>query len=103
MMKSRDFRVLFLHEWESKNNAAATARNINAAFGNGSVNKGTIRRWYVKFEIWKKKKSHKRRQGQTRIIVDSEKFYEQWLKKIRAILSEIMQKLVCFLKPFHVI
>ena len=30
--------MLFLYEWKSKHNAAAAARNINAAFGNGSVN-----------------------------------------------------------------
>ena len=49
-MNSRDFRVLFLCERKSKHNAAATARNINAAFGNGSVNEHTIRHWYKKFE-----------------------------------------------------
>ena len=49
-MNFRDFRVLFLHEWKSKHNAAAAAQNIYAAFGNGSVNECTIRRWYAKFE-----------------------------------------------------
>ena len=44
-MNSKDFRVLFLYEWKSKHNATAAARNINAAFGNGSVNERTIRRW----------------------------------------------------------
>ena len=49
-MNSRDFRVLFLYEWKSKHNTAATARNMNAVFGNGSVNERTFRRWYAKFE-----------------------------------------------------
>ena len=38
-MNSKDFRMLFLFEWKSKHNAAAAARKINAAFGNGSENK----------------------------------------------------------------
>ena len=42
------FRMLFLCEWKSKHNAAAVARNINAAFG--SVNECTIQHWYAKFE-----------------------------------------------------
>ena len=49
-MNSSVLKVLFLHEWKSKHNAAAAAWNINAAFGNGSVNERTIRRWYAKFE-----------------------------------------------------
>ena len=49
-MDSRDFRVQFLYEWESKHNTAAAARNIIATFGNGSVNEHTIRNWYAKFE-----------------------------------------------------
>ena len=39
-----------MHEWKSKHNAAAAARNINAAFGNSSVNERTIWHWYAKFE-----------------------------------------------------
>ena len=38
-MHSRDFKVPFLYEWGRKHNAAATAGNINASFGNGSANK----------------------------------------------------------------
>ena len=43
-MNSRDFRVLFLYEWKNKHNAEAAARNVNASFGNGSVNERAIRR-----------------------------------------------------------
>ena len=43
-MNSRDFRRLFLHEWKSKHNVAAAARNIDVTFGNGFVNERTIRR-----------------------------------------------------------
>ena len=49
-MNFKDFRVLFLYKWKSKHNAAEAARNINAAFGNDSVNEHTIRCWYAKFE-----------------------------------------------------
>ena len=37
-MNSKDFRKLFLYERKSKHNDAAAPRNINAAFGNCSVN-----------------------------------------------------------------
>ncbi|GFY74909.1 hypothetical protein TNIN_225541, partial [Trichonephila inaurata madagascariensis] len=47
---SRDFRVLFLYEWKSDQNAAAAALNINVKFGDDSVNEHIIRRWYAKFE-----------------------------------------------------
>ena len=63
-MNSRDFRELFLYEWESKHSAAVAARNINAEFGNGSVNECTIRHWYAKFKTGNE--SHKQRPGQTR-------------------------------------
>ena len=33
-----------------KDNAVAAARNINAAYGNDSVNEHTIWHWYAKFE-----------------------------------------------------
>ncbi|GFY48029.1 hypothetical protein TNIN_419831 [Trichonephila inaurata madagascariensis] len=46
----RNFRVLFLYERKSDHNAAAVARNINTAFGSGSVSKRTIQRWCAKFE-----------------------------------------------------
>ena len=42
--------MIFLYEWENKHNAPAAAEYINAAFGNGSVNQRTIRRWYANFE-----------------------------------------------------
>ena len=42
--------MLFLYEWESKHNALAASRSINAAFGTCSVNERTIQRWNAKFE-----------------------------------------------------
>ncbi|KOC61213.1 Histone-lysine N-methyltransferase SETMAR [Habropoda laboriosa] len=49
-MNQRDFRVIFLYEWKSGHNAAVAARNINAAFGNDTVNERAVRRWFEKFE-----------------------------------------------------
>ena len=43
-MNSRDLGVIFLYDRKSKDNAAAIAPNINAAFGNGSDNECNIRR-----------------------------------------------------------
>ena len=42
-MNSRDFGVLFLHEWKNKH---------NATFQNDFVNESIIGRWYAKFETW---------------------------------------------------
>ena len=40
-----------MYKWKNKHNAAAAAQNINAAFGNGSVNEHTIQCWYATLEI----------------------------------------------------
>ena len=48
-MNSRSFRMLFLLQWKSKHNAAAVARNINAAFENNYANECTIQHWYANF------------------------------------------------------
>ncbi|GFY71630.1 probable ATP-dependent DNA helicase HFM1 [Trichonephila inaurata madagascariensis] len=40
-VNSRDFIVLFLYEWKSDHNVAVAARNINAAFRDGSINEQT--------------------------------------------------------------
>ncbi|KAE9412079.1 hypothetical protein Angca_003844, partial [Angiostrongylus cantonensis] len=49
-MNQRDIRVVFLYQWQSGHNAAAGARNVNTAYGDGFVNELTIRHWYTKFE-----------------------------------------------------
>ena len=49
-MNSRDFRGLFLYEWESKHKVITAAQNVNAAFGNGSINERTIQSCYGKFK-----------------------------------------------------
>ena len=49
-MNSKDFRMLFLYEWKSKQNAAAAAQDINAALENDSVSEHTIRLWFAMFE-----------------------------------------------------
>ena len=78
-MNSRDLRVLFLYEWESQHNEAAAVRNINTAFGNGSVNECTIRRWPAKFETGMRVSQMKA--AYTQRLSWTMKFYEQQLKK----------------------
>ena len=48
-MSLNDFRPIFLYEFKLNQSAAVTARKINLAFGNDSVNERTIRRWIAKF------------------------------------------------------
>lgn len=48
-METRDFRVIFFYEFKLGRSAAEAARNICKAFGEGSVNERTIRRWFAKF------------------------------------------------------
>lgn len=43
-------RTIFLYEWKLKSNASEAARNINNAFGEGTANERTIRRWFDKFQ-----------------------------------------------------
>ena len=49
-MNSRDFSVLFSHEWKSKYISAIAFPNINTAFGNIFVNERTVLCWYAKFD-----------------------------------------------------
>ncbi|GFQ91102.1 histone-lysine N-methyltransferase SETMAR [Trichonephila clavata] len=70
-MNYRDFRVLFLYEWKIDHNAAAAARNINAAFGKSSVNGTTIRHLYTTFESGDESLTNKDR-GRPETVMDSE-------------------------------
>lgn len=45
----RDLRVLYLYEWKLGHNAVTAACNINEAFGQNTVNKRTLQRWFQKF------------------------------------------------------
>lgn len=49
-LKNTEKRTLFLYEWKLNHNASDAARNINFAFGEGSANERTIRRWFQKFQ-----------------------------------------------------
>ena len=49
-LENSEIRLIFLYEWKLNHNAAEAARNINAAFGKGSANERTIRRWFDKFQ-----------------------------------------------------
>ncbi|GFR33645.1 hypothetical protein TNCT_557561, partial [Trichonephila clavata] len=41
--------IIIIYKWKRGHNAAAAARNINAAIGDGTVNDRTIRHWYPKY------------------------------------------------------
>ena len=68
--------MLFLYELKSKHNAAAAAQNINAVFGNSSVNELIIRRWYAKFETRDESLTNEDR-GRPQTVVYNIKFQEQ--------------------------
>ena len=70
-MNSRDFRMLFLYEWESKHNAAAAVWNVNAAFGNGSVKERTTRHWSAKSKTRDESLTNEDHGG-TEIVVNTE-------------------------------
>ena len=45
-MSLSDFRLIFLFEFKLNQSAVETARKINQAFGNDSVNYHTVRHWF---------------------------------------------------------
>ena len=49
MLSSKELRLLFLYEFKLGHNAAVAASNIDLAFGEGTANQRTIRRWFEKF------------------------------------------------------
>ena len=49
MMSLSDFQPIFLYEFKLNQSAAETARKINQAFHNDSVNERTVRRWFAKY------------------------------------------------------
>lgn len=49
-MSKKDFRQIYFYEFKLGRSAAETARNINAVWSMGSVNKTTVQRWFLKFE-----------------------------------------------------
>ncbi|XP_046838008.1 histone-lysine N-methyltransferase SETMAR-like [Vespa crabro] len=48
-MNSTDIRVIFLYEYKLSNNTAKSARNINQAFGENTVNDRKVQRWFENF------------------------------------------------------
>ena len=49
MMSLSDIRSVFLYEFKLNQSDSETARKINQAFNNDSVNERTVRRWFAKF------------------------------------------------------
>ncbi|GFR29566.1 hypothetical protein TNCT_463171 [Trichonephila clavata] len=59
------------YDWKRDHNATTAARNINAAFGDGSVSEHTIRCWYAKFESVDENLTHEDC-SKTETVVDNE-------------------------------
>ncbi|EFN81026.1 Histone-lysine N-methyltransferase SETMAR, partial [Harpegnathos saltator] len=48
-MENKEMRIIFLYEYKLGHSAAEATRNINTAFGEGSVSDRTIRHRFEKF------------------------------------------------------
>lgn len=72
MMSLSDFRPIFLYEFKLNQSAAETARKINQAFGNDSVNERTVRRWFAKFRSGDFSLEDEPRSGRPRVIQDED-------------------------------
>uniref|UniRef100_A0A0K0DS35 HTH_48 domain-containing protein n=1 Tax=Strongyloides stercoralis TaxID=6248 RepID=A0A0K0DS35_STRER len=49
MLEKKQIRTIFLYEFKLGHSAVEAARNINAAFGQGTTTKRTTQRWFKKF------------------------------------------------------
>nr|XP_023030100.1 uncharacterized protein LOC111518017 [Leptinotarsa decemlineata] len=70
VMSSSDFRTIYLYEYKLNQSAAKTAQKINEAFGNGSVNERTVRRWFAKFRSGDFSLEDEPRSGRPTVIQD---------------------------------
>jgi transposase len=48
-MENKEIRIIYLYEFKLGHIAAEATRNINTAFGKGTVSERTTRRWFEKF------------------------------------------------------
>ena len=67
-----DFRPTFLYEFKLNQSTAETARKINMAFGNDSVNERTVRRWFAKFRSGDFSLEDEPRSGRPTVIQDED-------------------------------
>lgn len=72
MMSLSDFRPIFLYEFKLNQSAAETARKINQAFGNDSVNERTVQRWFAKFRSGDFSLENEPRSGRPTVIQDAD-------------------------------
>ena len=73
MMSLSDFQPIFLYEFKLNQSAVETARKINQAFGNDSVNStvfGTVRRWFAKYRSGDFSLEDELRSGRPTVIQD---------------------------------
>ena len=97
MMSLSDFRPIFLYEFKLNQSAAETARKINQAFGNDSVNERTDRRWFAKFRSGDFSLEYEPRSGRPRVIQDE---YLRTLVETDPSQIVRIQKIRHPLKPF---
>ena len=66
------FSANILYEFKLNQSTAETARKINQAFGNNSVNERTIRRWFAKFRSIDFSLEDEPRSGRSTVIQDED-------------------------------
>ena len=71
-MSFSDFRPFFLYKYKLNQSATETARKVNQAFGNDSVNERTVRRRFAKFCAGNFSLEDKPRRGRPTVIQDED-------------------------------
>ena len=71
-MSLSNFRIIFLYEFKLNRSVAETARKINQALGNDSVNERPIRRWFAKCRSGDFNFEDELRSGWTTVIQDED-------------------------------
>ena len=49
MISEHQLRTIIYYEWRQNNNASRATANINNAFGEGTVSRWTVNRWFDRF------------------------------------------------------
>ncbi|VDO40756.1 unnamed protein product [Heligmosomoides polygyrus] len=80
-MNHRDIRGLYFYDWKSKLNAAAAARNINAAFGENFANERTVRHLFQRLRSGDEGLEDEDRDRLPPLLNDDE--LKAWWKRIR--------------------
>uniref|UniRef100_A0AAF5CZQ8 HTH_48 domain-containing protein n=1 Tax=Strongyloides stercoralis TaxID=6248 RepID=A0AAF5CZQ8_STRER len=92
MLTKRDFRSLMLYEFKKGTNAAQTTRRIQEAFGEDSINRSTVQRWFNKFKAGDMDLENDER-GRPQSTVDNNKLREVVEAKPETTVRELSEKL----------